>query len=1290
MSTTVLACAPSKSPRKERIIINESFSWDRIVETFSSKFSLASCSSVLLMDSDGDSMSPPITTSVKFHKFSKMHSTTPGSFFEIEGVLSSIVTTPNSMAIRDKSSTLSTSRYSRSPTLHPSSAGSSTTISRKKTVSASASTSTSTTEETTSGSDEDDISHIPSRPSSAGSYTAGRRTYRSLSSLPSPISPLSQKSPASSRSHQPQTSTRESVSRIRLEADESSPTVHNAAKSPESLTALQHLIMGDKGLLKSKDAEGNSPLHVACNSSNVAAIEWLILQGADLLARNLNGSIPLHFLCATGEVSVLRRIKAERRVSSFDFRNDSDLHLLHIAAHKGQTDTVLWLCEHGGVTNIDMVNDNGLTSLHLACWGNHLRVAKVLVSKGAHVNIRDSNALTPLFFACSFGDMSLVQWLVDQGALIQISGLVGDTPLHFACRNGREDIARYLVSAGADPSAPNNKGETPVDKALLSDNVGLADVMRQLVAANAIPEASLASITSLHRACALGNVDRVKALLDEGMEVDALNESHNTGLYYAVRTSNLAMCEFLASQGAKIDVRDRYTGMTPLHTACLKGSMDMAMWLIDAGADAKCLSSEKRSTLHYACFSGCMELIEELIDIGVSVNGANTDGYTPLHDCCAAGNVEAAQYVVERGANIYCKNGYGLNGLHLACKYGHVRTVEWLLESFRDKYDVPDYHGMSPFLTACAGGHFQIARRLATKGANINMESYGVEQRNSALHFACSSGSIPLVEWLLKDMHMNANKVNSKQKTPFILCGDNMRTSADLFSWMRTNASRYSIELSAPSESSDASGGLLDGASPLHGAAGLGDVNMMDRLIKNGSDVNARTVLGQTPLHFACMQGELDAVKNLVGNGADPSLRDRQGNSPSDLASSNGHNEIVDWLRANSRKPKKQGVLSPSMFSCFPVSGPQSSEDRAVAGGRLAGLAQQRSAAHSSPAMSAGSKAAPPMSAHSSRHSAPDESSVEEGTRLCDACAGGNLSLVRSLVDKGANIDAVCSPGSRTPLHCAVLSENMDVIQYLLSKKPRVNVQNVGGMTPLHIACDRKNCDIALLLIHKGADINTLNNAGHAALHIIASHGLNSLLQNILTLPRTVLQEVDLMLKSSDGRTLMHTAAEQNNLGLIDMLSGYPQLVNSRDETHRTPLHYACMLSHGDAAERLVENDAFVNARDDGGMTPLILACNNGNIKLAKYLVSKGATVQAESDEGNSLHFACRAGDMSMAKWLVKSGVNPNDKGHQTMSPIQCVDKREHPQLIDWLLAWSLAQDTGRSIDDILMEMHSD
>jgi hypothetical protein len=36
------------------------------------------------------------------------------------------------------------------------------------------------------------------------------------------------------------------------------------------------------------------------------------------------------------------------------------------------------------------------------------------------------------------------------------------------------------------------------------------------------------------------------------------------------------------------------------------------------------------------------------------------------------------------------------------------------------------------------------------------------------------------------------------------------------------------------------------------------------------------------------------------------------------------------------------------------------------------------------------------------------------------------------------------------------------------------------------------------------------------------------------------------------------------------------------------------------------------------------------------------------------------------------------------------VDKREHPQLIDWLLAWSLAQDTGRSIDDILMEMHSD
>lgn len=47
----------------------------------------------------------------------------------------------------------------------------------------------------------------------------------------------------------------------------------------------------------------------------------------------------------------------------------------------------------------------------------------------------------------------------------------------------------------------------------------------------------------------------------------------------------------------------------------------------------------------------------------------------------------------------------------------------------------------------------------------------------------------------------------------------------------------------------------VDGFTPLHLAAGLGRENIVEFLVQNGSDVNAKTNAGQSPHHIATQSG---------------------------------------------------------------------------------------------------------------------------------------------------------------------------------------------------------------------------------------------------------------------------------------------------------------------------------------------------------------------------------------------------------------------------------------------------
>jgi len=87
---------------------------------------------------------------------------------------------------------------------------------------------------------------------------------------------------------------------------------------------------------------------------------------------------------------------------------------------------------------------------------------------------------------------------------------------------------------------------------------------------------------------------------------------------------------------------------------------------------------------------------------------------------------------------------------------------------------------------------------------------------------------------------------------------------------------------------------------------------------------------------------------------------------------------------------------------------------------------------------------------------------------LHQVVASGDIDLVRSLLSKGADVNAKDRSG-RTPLHYAARWGHKDVAELLLAKDADVNVKDNRGQTPLSLAEEEEHKEIVELLRNHGA-----------------------------------------------------------------------------------------------------------------------------------------------------------------------------------------------------------------------------
>ncbi|XP_039291555.1 protein fem-1 homolog CG6966 isoform X1 [Nilaparvata lugens] len=128
---------------------------------------------------------------------------------------------------------------------------------------------------------------------------------------------------------------------------------------------------------------------------------------------------------------------------------------------------------------------------------------------------------------------------------------------------------------------------------------------------------------------------------------------------------------------------------------------------------------------------------------------------------------------------------------------------------------------------------------------------------------------------------------------------------------------------------------------------------------------------------------------------------------------------------------------------------------------------------------------------------------IEGAPPLWCAAAAGHLSVVRFLVQRGANINATTRTHS-TPLRAACFDGHFEIVKFLISNGANIEVSNRHGHTCLMIACYKGHYKIAQYLLSLGAKVNTKSVKGNTALHDCAESGSLDILKMLIRFGATI------------------------------------------------------------------------------------------------------------------------------------------------------------------------------------------
>ncbi|KAJ5234999.1 uncharacterized protein N7469_004167 [Penicillium citrinum] len=730
-------------------------------------------------------------------------------------------------------------------------------------------------------------------------------------------------------------------------------------------------------------------------------------------------------------------------------------------------------------------------------------------------------------------------------------------------------------------------------------------------------------------------------------------------LRMAARTGDMNKVQHLLNQGVDINAVDAQN-QTALNLASYNGQTKVAEYLMQNDASFQILNLEGNSPWHSAVMNSRPEIIRLFVRERFETYAKNNDGYTPLGLAIIEGHLELIKLFLQSGARIKEKKAECC--LNLAVIAGKTETVQLLLKGSTGFVAASKSCRISALVLAAAFGRQVIFHLLAeTIGCDVKNED-GL----TPLIIAAATGQQEMVEYLLLGTHLN----------DVVVADSSSEFASDAISCLLRPRSVITggeiLELGSPHSRQlfphsrlQSSKPLNDyGFTPLDAACRTGRLPIVQLLLQHGADPNVANLTGFIPLHQAIYGIHPETVRLLLETGSDPYAVNIKGMTPLHCAAVGGDIDIIKSLLELGATLQSDSTGRNALHKCARYGHIEALKlllakfDKDANESNRFGVTLLHAAAEN------GSIDTVKFLVRKGANV--NAASIDKWTPLHNAASKGHIDIVAFLIDNGASINIKSGSGI-TPLHDAASTGQTSTIKFLLNRGAHLNELSSQHETPLYLAVRHGHFHAAQLLLKRNPDLTVKTNENEITLQRAIASGsieisrlllekgadrhfydhmrLTPLMYSLQFTDRKMTrflidQRVDDAVLSVDGKTALQVAICWGNLDGVEGLLKKGVDPNSNSSTYSlSPLYLAADAKSVNMVRLLLGVGAHDTTRNRATLNVAIL---KGPPKIVELLLDKGTDANADMSESGlkPLHKASFLGNVEAVRLLLAAGAD--------------------------------------------------
>ncbi|XP_026221814.1 ankyrin repeat domain-containing protein 26 isoform X4 [Anabas testudineus] len=182
--------------------------------------------------------------------------------------------------------------------------------------------------------------------------------------------------------------------------------------------------------------------------------ESVLSVGYDLKEKDLG---KVHKAASVGDLTKLKQLAKKNDINQLDKENRT---ALHIACASGHVDVVQFLVE--SKAKLNLCDNQNRSALMKAVQGQHERCVSILLENHAEPNLVDINGNTALHLTANIPSISTAVLLLEHEANINAQNKEGFAPLTVAVREDHIEMAEFLLKEGADVNLVDQDQRSPL------------------------------------------------------------------------------------------------------------------------------------------------------------------------------------------------------------------------------------------------------------------------------------------------------------------------------------------------------------------------------------------------------------------------------------------------------------------------------------------------------------------------------------------------------------------------------------------------------------------------------------------------------------------------------------------------------------------------------------------------------------------------------------------------------------------------------------------------------------